>query len=138
MIRLIYFSSASYDISEEELLEILEVSRTKNKENNITGMLLYLSGNIIQVLEGDKDKVEETYKRIEKDERHHGCIIADDEEIKERSFPNWSMGFRYYNEENINELEGFSEFINKKMNPEDVSKNANVYELLYSFKNNNR
>lgn len=137
MVRLIYFSTATNLMSQEELLKILEVSRVKNKENDITGMLLYLSGNFIQVLEGERNKVDETFKRIEKDSRHHGCIVADENEITQRSFGEWSMGFKYFND-NAKNIEGFSEFINKKLPAEKVVKvQDEAIELLHSFKSNN-
>jgi len=80
-------------MSDEDLLLLLEQSRNRNKRQNVTGMLLYVSGNFFQVLEGDIKDVEEIYEAIVKDERNKGNIVILKENIKERTFPNWSMGF---------------------------------------------
>lgn len=70
LVQLIYVSSLVSLDMESELGKILESSVRHNLENGITGMLLYSGGNFIQVLEGDQDKVGETYERILADPRH--------------------------------------------------------------------
>ena len=46
------------------LLFLLEQSRTRNQKQHITGMLLYLNGTFIQVLEGAEKDVNEIYAAI--------------------------------------------------------------------------
>jgi len=77
MIHLIYVSSASQEMSEENLLFLLEQSRSRNKRQNVTGMLLYAKGNFFQVLEGEKSDVEEIYEAIENDGRNKGNIVIE-------------------------------------------------------------
>jgi len=50
MISLIYVSTADHLLSNEELLEILHISRKNNEVGPVTGMLLYKGGNFMQVL----------------------------------------------------------------------------------------
>lgn len=136
MIRLIYVSSATKEMSQQELVELLSQSREKNQLLNITGMLLYSGGNFFQILEGEKNSVEELYAKITKDERHTDCIMIDESEIKDRTFPNWSMGFKNLNLESKESLAGYSEFLNKKLNPKDfLNKVDEVFGLLENFKN---
>lgn len=45
MIQLIYVSSATHDMSEQDLVDILEKSKSNNQEQDITGMLFYAGGN---------------------------------------------------------------------------------------------
>ena len=59
MIHLIYVSSATREMTEEDLIFLLEQSRNRNLRQHVTGMLLFVGGNFIQVLEGDDKDVEE-------------------------------------------------------------------------------
>jgi hypothetical protein len=93
LIQLIYASSAWQLLSEDEIMNILEVSRRNNAERGITGILLYKDGNFLQVLEGDEEAVTELYQTIERDQRHKGLILLARRKIAEREFPDWSMGF---------------------------------------------
>ena len=52
MIYLLYASTAVREFSESELDELVATSREKNSKRDITSMLLYKNGNIIQMLEG--------------------------------------------------------------------------------------
>jgi len=47
---LIYFSSAVELMNQDQLLEILKVSRKNNAANHITGRLLYGEGSFVQVM----------------------------------------------------------------------------------------
>ena len=71
---LVYISTASSLLTEEELTNILTRSRQKNSALGITGILLYFNGNIIQVLEGQQDQVARVYERIKRDPRHNQLI----------------------------------------------------------------
>ena len=135
MIQLIYVSSAVNQMSEAELLELLEQARSRNQKQQITGMLLYADGNFFQVLEGERKDVEEIYEDIVKDKRNHGNIVIEKEEISERTFPNWSMGFKYLAAINKDEISGYTEFLEKEMTPEKIANKASdVVSLLYSFR----
>jgi hypothetical protein len=94
LIQLIYVSSAVKKQSTAELDVILETSVRNNQKTNVTGMLLYADGSFLQVLEGEKAAVDEIFSCVEKDRRHHSIIVLERDIIQERSFENWSMGFR--------------------------------------------
>jgi hypothetical protein len=57
-------------------------------------MLLYADGNLMQVLEGEKNLVLETYQAIQSDPRHRDLFVLIEEDISSRQFDSWSMGFR--------------------------------------------
>lgn len=135
MIQLVYFSSATQEMTEADLLALLEQARTRNLRQGVTGMLLYAGGNFFQVLEGEKADVEGIYDSIRRDPRHAGLILIEESEITERSFPNWTMGFRHLTAEHRGKVPGFSEFLRRPMEPDEVASNANgILDLLYSFK----
>jgi hypothetical protein len=95
--QVIYYSTASKYYKSEELYEIVETSSKNNKLSNITGMLLYYNETFLQVLEGECDDVYETFNKIKNDSRHYGIFQIVDEELGQRNFPEWFMGFRVLN-----------------------------------------
>ena len=91
---LVYVSSAKKKMSEEELTFILEQARQNNERLEITGIMIYIDGNIIQMLEGEEDKVRTVYNKILLDPRHSGVLKLLDGSLAKRNFENWSMGFK--------------------------------------------
>lgn len=94
MLSLTYVSSTKELLSVPELVELLESIRPKNDEFELTGMLLYSGGNVIQTLEGPDESVNTVFASIESDPRHAGILVLLREQIEKRAFPAWSMGFR--------------------------------------------
>ncbi len=107
MYYLVYLSAARELFSDEELEEILLLSRKNNSKNNITGVLLYHDGAILQVLEGEREKVEELYLRLLRDARHCQVVQVMEGETSQRYFSDWSMCYRKLNFEQWNQLEGY-------------------------------
>jgi hypothetical protein len=128
----VYVSSASALIDEASLQRLLVDWRPKNASLGITGMMLYSEGNIIQVLEGEKSKVEELMFTIASDPRHRGVIVLIQETVEERHFADWSMGFKGVSGE---EAEGLSDFF-KSTHSEDEAKlrAGRAKTLLLRFK----
>lgn len=93
LVQLIYVSDLIGD-NESEIPAILKSSVRNNSLNGITGMLLYSRGNFLQVLEGEDEVVTATYDRICLDPRHRNTIFLTKEDVTERHFSNWSMGYR--------------------------------------------
>lgn len=94
LIHLIYVSSATAACDVAELENILVASARNNTPLQVTGMLLYAEGNFMQVLEGEEAAIDETYARIARDHRHTDIFVIEREPIEQRSFDQWSMGFR--------------------------------------------
>jgi len=105
MFYLIYVSSAKKLMDDDELLSLLHEVRKKNSRLGITGMLLYQKGTFMQMLEGDKKTVLDTYAKIKKDDRHKNILTMFTEDIDERNFEDWSMGFF-----NMDKADGFPEY----------------------------
>jgi Sensors of blue-light using FAD len=94
MRQLLYISNTSAEFPEDALDDILAAARRNNAARDVTGMLLYLDGAFLQVLEGPSEGVEKIYARIRRDERHWGAETLLDSPKAPRAFANWSMGFR--------------------------------------------
>jgi len=113
MYYLIYISTAVKLMNTQELTEILTISRKKNLENNITGMLLYAEGTFIQVLEGTEQDVLSIYRTITMDLRHKNLIKLVSAPLAKRAFPEWSMGFAVIDASKMAELQGY-------IHPDDI------------------
>lgn len=107
MYHLVYTSHATKPFSESDLIALLRECRDSNQKEGITGMLLYIQGKFIQVLEGKKETVIKLYERIALDPRHLRVAVIEEGESHERIFKNWSMGFRRLTEQEASRLGGF-------------------------------
>jgi len=133
MIQLAYVSSTKGLLTVDQIAEILVVSREKNRTLGITGKLLYKSGNVLQVIEGEEETVGALFEKIQNDERHTGVIKLYQKNITERDFPEWSMGFSELNAESARRLEGFSEFLDPGFDMHAIKPSA-AAKLLNCFK----
>jgi Sensors of blue-light using FAD len=92
MRQLLYASNTLRDLSDVALENILASSRKNNVKAGITGVLLYIEGGFMQILEGDAPAITETFDRISKDRRHWKTTVLLDRDAP-RAFGEWSMGF---------------------------------------------
>jgi hypothetical protein len=91
VIRLIYVSRMTEECDMEAIQQILQVSRKKNKAQNITGILCYDPAFFMQCLEGPRKAVNELYAEILRDPRHKDVVLLEYCEARERKFANWTM-----------------------------------------------
>jgi hypothetical protein len=90
--HLLYSSTASSYISKKMVEEVLDVSRRYNALNKVTGLLICRSGHFLQLLEGTRESVRQTYERIKLDRRHEATFILAEFQSEARIFPEWNMG----------------------------------------------
>ena len=93
LVRLLYVSTeiAKQPSNFAELN--LEKFRLYNNTNEITGVLLSGNGVFLQVLEGDRSKINKLYANILLDQRHKEIELLHYEEIDRRVFFAWSMDY---------------------------------------------
>jgi hypothetical protein len=91
LIHVIYVSSAAPDISEHETVKFLNEARQANRKNDVSGMMLYIGGCFLQLLEGETNNVDIVCRTIFLDNREMKMVLR--EPIAEREFPEWTMGF---------------------------------------------
>ena len=112
---IVYVSQAARAFSNAALAHLLTYSRERNSADGITGLLVYRyntdfkRGNFLQVLEGTDDALDDVWRRISGDPRHHTIIVLDEGESEARMFGDWSMGFRNVEESDLAHFAGFSE-----------------------------
>ena len=97
---MIYVSQAKKPMDATALESLLKLSREKNIDKGLTGMLIYRystdaeKGYFIQMLEGDESEVSALYEKIKRDRRHHTILRLGEGEIEGRMFSDWAMGFK--------------------------------------------
>jgi hypothetical protein len=91
--RLAYTSAVARPLTKIDLKQILSTSILNNQNDGITGALCFSRGTFLQVLEGDRYKINKTLHRINKDDRHKDVILIGLEPASDRLFGNWSMAF---------------------------------------------
>ncbi|MCE7065053.1 BLUF domain-containing protein [Dyadobacter sp. CY326] len=133
---LIYLSSSKGLFTDDEISLILKQSHANNVSLNITGVLLYCNGSIIQVLEGPKEKVEGLYEKISKDDRHRSLVRLYAGEIQQRSFSDWLMGYRTLSTQQFDHLQEHLTFVKDPLSP-PLKSDGVAMTLLRSFFQNN-
>lgn len=93
IVRLIYFSKASREMSLTDIQSILETSRSNNNKMGVCGMLCFDNNYFLQTLEGERSKVNELFLRIANDPRHAGVELISMKNIDKPKFKNWEMGY---------------------------------------------
>lgn len=101
---IVYFSSWVEPFREEDLSTVLAQSRHNNNEAGITGVILYVRGSVIQVLEGEKEPLDTLYRRIEQDPRHTNVTPVLNRPIAQRLFAAWSMGYETITRRQLEEI----------------------------------
>jgi hypothetical protein len=93
MHKLLYVSSTRREFPLQDLEDILGKARAKNTALGVTGLLLYVDGGFLQVLEGEENVLRQLYDTIAKDTRHWDARVLLDQKAP-RNFGEWSMGFK--------------------------------------------
>lgn len=110
LVHCIYASTATRDLSADELVTLLARARVCNAALGVTGMLLHDRGNFFQVLEGPAVAVAQLYAHIATDPRHHRVVEIIHEPIARRSFSAWTMGFARLDDVDRAQIPGLNDF----------------------------
>nr|WP_283769998.1 BLUF domain-containing protein [Mucilaginibacter sp. Bleaf8] len=137
----IYISKAVKLMSESELQQLLNESRSWNESHELTGMLLYiegrfllnLEGRFMQVLEGPEEEVKSTFNKIKTDSRHHQLIVFKHQPITKRNFTTWTMGFKSIELDEYQNTPGFFELDDDFLNSNDFQESGTALTFLKTF-----
>ena len=93
LVELCYSSKACFDFNPREIEELKEHCIEKNKQNGITGVLLFddKTSSFFQVLEGKEINLRRLMDKIVADQRHSDINIRFQGPINERLYSNWAM-----------------------------------------------
>jgi hypothetical protein len=107
MHHIIYLSWASAPLTDDQLQELLCVARRRNKQLNVTGIMIYGNERFMQVLEGEEATVRALYEHIKRDARHHHITAYADKPIAHRAFAEWAMAFQAATPQQFEEMAGY-------------------------------
>jgi len=88
-----YISDSKTDESLDSLKTLFQQAEENNIKNEITGILIYKNKNFLQVFEGESKVVDETFKRIVKNKKHHNIFKIIETNIDSRIFEDYNYGF---------------------------------------------
>lgn len=108
--QLIYVSKSCKPLGSDDLKQLLKKIRPRNEIAGISGMLLFDGGSFFQVLEGERTRITTLFEEIKTDPRHHSVVSILERPIRDRQFPDWSMGFAELNDDLYQQIEGLNDF----------------------------
>lgn len=129
-----YVSTAVDAFDETRLAHLLAQSRASNHDHDLTGMLLFRRGRFFQVLEGPRDAVDELMARIRRDPRHARVRVLLTEQIDERRFSEWTMGYESIGVPTTPAPEGFRDTFDDLESDDDDASIRAVRELTVWFR----
>ncbi|WP_168796571.1 BLUF domain-containing protein [Arthrobacter echini] len=135
LLSIVYASSAAHPFGDGELGDLLALSRRNNADADLTGVLLYRSGQFLQVIEGPSDVLRERMSIIAADPRHLDVRILFQETIDERHFPDWTMAFEPASDVSIDEIPGFRTSLSDIEGDDDAQRSiTTLRELIHWFR----
>lgn len=108
--RIMYISTARRLLDSTAVSTLVKHARTNNKKTNITGLLIYVDGSFLQLLEGEQKVINLLFDDIEQDSRHYHVRLLISGPIKERYFAQWSMAYRLATLRDVTETDGCEDF----------------------------
>ena len=91
LLKHLIYSSRPFGFDQNILNGILVTSVDNNKRDQITGALICRSYLYLQYLEGPADSINETFDKIQHDDRHVEIRVLKEGIHAERLFPKWAM-----------------------------------------------
>jgi hypothetical protein len=90
---IIYTSTASHALSQNELDHLLSTARERNLRESITGVLLYVDGRFMQYLEGPSEGLKVVLEHIQASTLHRDLNMHQMHAIQTREYSAWSMAY---------------------------------------------
>ena len=91
--QMIYSSQATAAMSIADLEEILVDARTGNEKRKVTGVLVYVDGVFLQILEGEEQALRTLMRSIASDSRHTNVKVFYEAEVDRPIFTSWRMAY---------------------------------------------
>ncbi|WP_438971565.1 diguanylate phosphodiesterase [Methylophaga sp.] len=101
---LVYKSTITDQLDKDRVQEMSLVFKHRNRQRNITGLLLFDGEHFLQVLEGSSQSIGSLYEDIKLDSRHKKLVTVLHEPIFKRTFSDWGLAFISIGKDNQIEL----------------------------------
>ena len=92
--QILYVSAGLPDLAPADIGQMFRTAQRNNSDNEVTGLLFHLEGSFLQILEGSSTAIDSTYRKIVRDRRHRRVMKLFDQEVRDRDFPDWRIGFQ--------------------------------------------
>lgn len=89
--RLVYVSRPAPGTGLSEVRHIVGRAEIRNRQRDVTGMLAWVAGEFVQVLEGRPDMLDDVWACIARDPRHVAVRIVSREAVPRRRFDRWGL-----------------------------------------------
>ncbi|MBB1487681.1 BLUF domain-containing protein [Oceanospirillum sediminis] len=93
LVRLIYCSTSVQELNINDIEQIIHIAKENNARHNVSGLLCFNRKYFLQCLEGSRTNVNKTYRSILNDPRHNNIVLLEYNEITQREFQQWSIGY---------------------------------------------
>ena len=107
LFRVIYYSHAQQDVNYRSLRQIMNQALKNNDLLEITGVLCFGDGYFLQVLEGERDHVNQVLRKIYRDTRHDDLCLIEAKDVDTRMFEHWQMKLVMLSEHPNQEIQKF-------------------------------
>lgn len=91
MHRFIYVSTATQDLTPQQIADIAGACHRNNRRAGLTGLLVVHQGKFLHILEGDEKAIRRRAEKIQSDRRHANFEVLEAREIEMRAFYDWTF-----------------------------------------------
>lgn len=133
LIEVIYTSTATRAMGDEDLRSILDTSVRRNTHDGVTGLLLFANAIFLQAVEGPAASIDALLARLESDPRHHAITILSHTEVTQRNFAQWSMGFKQLAPQDLIDHPHFAPFFTPGFDPSHLGQPGLALDILKSL-----
>ncbi|HEX7783148.1 MAG TPA: BLUF domain-containing protein [Sphingobium sp.] len=92
----LYLSSSKIDVGEEPIVirQIVDISRARNPQLDVTGALLFSGTRFVQFLEGPLESISALQASIKRDSRHQDIVTLSVRVLGSRIFGGWALAYQ--------------------------------------------
>lgn len=132
MYQICYTSFIRDDLKASDIIEDIKKSaQINNIREKITGKLIYSDTVFVQLIEGQKDKVEGLFETIKSDDRHQKVKLLFEQYSNQRTFGRWSMKFNFVDQISLKQINKVLE-LNHIASKESLGK-ADIIKIFKEF-----
>jgi len=128
--QLIVKRNVALPLGDNDLNFLLLKARNLNSKHMVTGALICIKDNFIQLVEGTSNDIEELKKNIEDDKRSSNLFILSDIHVQSRSFPDWSLGFKSFSVMDLKKEQGFLDIDDSTSVEKILSRHQALFQVM--------
>ena len=126
---LCYESRAKARPSEDDLTELVDDARERNRQFGVTGMLVHQGDRFFQWLEGPGAALDGLWSSIRRDDRHGDIQLLGEGVTPIRLFSDWDLRFLHRGDDDPPAVDGAAAPTSVESDPVDASGVARLAEL---------